>query len=183
MLFFESFFPSIQRDLESWNPYQNKRVCMAGLFGKVSTCDKVQVRRPFTSLSPLWCVLCRRDNESIHHILLHCEFVMHVWSKALKMFGLEGAFSKRWSEFLIIKWHFRQNSKKVKQLWRFSLMAIVWLIWSERNRRVFEDRSNDPIDIWEFSCFLIGMWAKASWIFDALDRLLFSLDSVNVVGC
>ncbi|KAM7468372.1 hypothetical protein LguiB_015934 [Lonicera macranthoides] len=81
-------------------------------------CYKVQVSRLFISLSPLWCVLCRRDNESINHILLHCEFVKHVWSKALKMFGMERVFPKRWSEFLIIKWYFRQNSKVVKQLWR-----------------------------------------------------------------
>ena len=69
-------------------------------------------------LSPSGCVLCKRANENIDHILLHCEFVKKVWSKALEAFGLIGALPKRWSDIVIIKWQFRKNSKKVKQLWR-----------------------------------------------------------------
>ena len=63
------------------------------------------------------------------------------------------------------------------------MMAIVWVIWTERNQRVFEDRCSDPIDTWEFSCFLVGLLAKASGIFDVADRFLFSLDNVNVGRC
>ena len=111
--------------------------------------------------SPSWYALCRRANESIDHILLHCDFAKHIWSKALVLFGLVGVFPKKWSDFLIIKWYFKQSSKRTKHLWRFSILAIAWLIWSERNRRIFEDKISDPLDIWELFCFLVGQWAKA----------------------
>ena len=61
-------------------------------------------------------------------------------------------------------------------------LAVAWLTWSERNRRVFEDRSSNPIDIMEFTCFLVGLWAKALRIFVASDCFLFSLNCVNFVG-
>ena len=105
------------------------------------------------------------------------------WSKVLVLLGLVGVFPKKWSYFLIIKWYFKQNSKRIKQLWCFSILAIAWLIWSERNRRIFEYKSRDPSDIWELSCLLVGQWAKASRIFDASDCFLFSLDCISVVGC
>lgn len=41
--------------------------------------DMLQRRRPFISLSPYWCVLCKRDGESAKLIFLHCQFSKAIW--------------------------------------------------------------------------------------------------------
>ena len=120
-------FPQFSVVWKNGIPTKIKVFAWLASLGKVSTYDMVQLRRPFMCLSPSWCVLCRSANENIDHILLHCEFVKIVWSKALEVFGLIGALPKRWCDFEIINWQFRKQSKKVKQ--RFTVMAIAWQIW------------------------------------------------------
>ena len=39
---------------------------------KVNTNDKLQSRRPYKSLCPQWCILCKGNGESIDHLFLHC---------------------------------------------------------------------------------------------------------------
>ncbi|KAM7509746.1 hypothetical protein LguiB_008621 [Lonicera macranthoides] len=50
----------------------------------------------------MWCVLCKRDGEDIDHIPLHCTFVQKVWSLIFEMFGLVGAFPKKWADFIAL---------------------------------------------------------------------------------
>ena len=35
---------------------------------KVNANDLLQLRRPFKSLNPQWCILCKEDGESVDHI-------------------------------------------------------------------------------------------------------------------
>ena len=45
---------------------------------KVNTNDLLQVRRPFKSLNPQWCILCKGEGEEIDHLFssLH----IHYWA-------------------------------------------------------------------------------------------------------
>ena len=73
-------------------------------WSKVNTCDLLQSKRPNLAISPSWCILCRSDNESVNHILLHCNFTHYTLSKARSEFGIIGALSRFWYEFLSIEW-------------------------------------------------------------------------------
>ena len=82
-------------------------------------------------LSPSWCILCKRAIDNVDHILLHCNFVNDVWVRIFEMFGVVGAFPKSWAEFIIIKWTFKHNSKKLKLIWRFAVLALAWSVWMD----------------------------------------------------
>ena len=41
---------------------------------KINTYDVLQRKRPFQCLSPNQCVMCKQDNDSIHHSFLKCSF-------------------------------------------------------------------------------------------------------------
>ena len=43
---------------------------------KVNTNDLLQVRRPFKSLNPQWCILCKGEGETIDHLFLHCPYTI-----------------------------------------------------------------------------------------------------------
>ena len=36
-----------------------------------------------------WCCLCRCDEETVEHLLLHCKFAYALWSEVLIMFGVQ----------------------------------------------------------------------------------------------
>lgn len=41
--------------------------------GIINTREKIQRRNPKTCLSPSWCVMCRKNEETSTHPFLHCD--------------------------------------------------------------------------------------------------------------
>ena len=52
---------------------------------KVNTNDWLHVRRPYKSLSPHWCILCKGRGESIDHLFLHCPLTLGLWHKLFSL--------------------------------------------------------------------------------------------------
>ncbi|XP_038683005.1 uncharacterized protein LOC119983391 [Tripterygium wilfordii] len=59
------------------------------------------------------------------------------------------------------QWHIFAIGKKQMQVWTMMFSAMIWTIWTERNKAIFEDKQVD----WENVLYLIyirfGMWLKA----------------------
>ena len=62
-------------------PYKIKVFAWLVVHGKLNTCDLIQRRNPHMALSPSWCVLCRKDGESVDHLLMHCEVSSKLWNQ------------------------------------------------------------------------------------------------------
>lgn len=42
------------------------------------------------------------------------------------------------------------KGKKAKALWGCSVLPVIWVVWMERNRRIFDDNSGVGVeDLWE----------------------------------
>ena len=106
---------------------------------RANTCDLSQRRRPYLLIPPSWCILCKHDNESNDHLLLHCQFAQNLWARVFKEFEVIGALPQSWYDFLSVHWCLNGRRKKAKFLWR-CCSAVVWCIWLEHNARIFEDR-------------------------------------------
>ena len=72
------------------------------ILGKLNVHSHLQRRRPYLSMSLGWCVMCKRDNESIDHLFLHCDFSFRLWSKILKELGIVWVMPRSSSELVII---------------------------------------------------------------------------------
>ena len=48
----------------------------------------LQKKRRNSSLYPSWCVMCKRAEETVDHLFIHCSFSSRIWSKTLQTFGL-----------------------------------------------------------------------------------------------
>ena len=81
------------------------------VLGKVSVHTTFQKRRPYQLLSPGWCVLCKKDNESIDHLFLHCEFSSRLWCNFLKELGRLWVIQKSTMELLCLGQGFFLNKK------------------------------------------------------------------------
>ena len=84
------------------------------------------------------CLLRRKDEENIEHLLLHCPMVWGIWSFLLMFVGV--AWVPPW---LIKDWFFVWKSilvrKSERKAWRAAPFCLFWAIWKERNRVMFEN--------------------------------------------
>ena len=39
-------------------------------------------------LSPTWCVMCKKEQESIPHFFIQCDFAKSLWIKVFREFGI-----------------------------------------------------------------------------------------------
>ena len=105
------------------------------ILGKLNVHSNLQRTKPYQALSPGWCILCKKNNESIDHLFLHCEFSLRQWFNILKEFGMEWVIPRTCTELLTLGQVFHLT-KKGKTLWKVAVSATFWPIWLERNRRI-----------------------------------------------
>lgn len=79
--------------------------------------------------------------------------------KLFKLLTLCWVISDMMSNFLF-SWRLFLPGKTPSTIWLLCLHAMIWAIWEERNRGVFENRSGDPSLVWESFLFLVVSWAK-----------------------
>ena len=61
------------------------------------------------------------------------------------------------------------------------MLATAWGVWMERNKRIFEGKSNSVEDLRDYIIFLIGLWARASRVFDSSESFLFNIDCASLL--
>ena len=92
-----------------------------------------------------WCCLCKCDEETVDHLLLHCKFASALWSEVLIMFGVQWVMSDTIVSLLFAwrNWLGTHSSK----VWNMVPTCLMWLVWKERNAQNFEDieRSIDMV--------------------------------------
>jgi len=103
--------------------------------GKILTHDNLRKRNVIVIE---WCCLCKKSEESINHLLLHCEITRDLWSYILILFGVEWVMPRSVLE-LLNSWGPAIGCVRAKEAWRLAPLCLLWCIWRERNARLFED--------------------------------------------
>lgn len=68
-------------------------------------------------------------------------------------------------EFLLLEKEGFGRDKEKRTLWNRATLAISWVIWLERNRRIFQNRHINPSFLWDRVVFLASLWTKATSFF------------------
>ena len=97
-------------------PSKVKALAWIVAHGKVNTNDKLQLRRPYKSLCPQWCILCKGNGESIDHLFLHCPVTIGLWNKLFKLAGLDWVPPRSFEDMLVIAFKGLGNSLRGKTL-------------------------------------------------------------------
>ncbi|XP_065636444.1 uncharacterized protein LOC136070428 [Quercus suber] len=84
-----------------------------------------------------WCCLCRRDEETVDHLLLHCKLASTLWSEVLIMFGVQWVMSNTIVS-LLFAWR-NWLGTYFSKVWNMVPACLMRLVWKERNVRTFED--------------------------------------------
>ena len=120
-----------------WNPHVPSLI---GFFAWEAWWDKVLTfsqlkKRGFHLASK--CPFCGKKEEEQEHILIHCPPIWGQWTDVLTAFGASWVPPVLVKDFLQSWLHFPVR-KKAKSLWSAAPLILLWAIWKERNRVVFE---------------------------------------------
>ena len=120
------------------------------------------------------CILCKEYEESVDHILIHCDKTRELWTVVLSSFGVVWVFPNSVRN-LLLEWKIKGLEKKRSVVWKMASICLFWCIWGERNRRVFQEE--EKLDTSLKNLFLRSLLEWSQQFMD-VDYLSF----MNVLG-
>ena len=83
--------------------------------------------------------MCKKNGESVDHLLIHCEVATRLWHYIFTLFGIEWVMPQRVLDLLAC-WNQMGGRDISRVIWRMVPLCVIWCIWRERNARTFEDK-------------------------------------------
>ena len=105
------------------------------------------------------CGMCKKDEESIANLLLHCESAQVLWNTFFSGFGLAWVMPRGVVNLLHCWWSGVRSCSTM--VWKMVPLCIMWCLWSERNGRFFEDSEKSLGDLVHFFFTTLFTWAAA----------------------
>ncbi|RVX09397.1 GTP-binding protein TypA/BipA-like [Vitis vinifera] len=157
-------------------PSKVKTLAWLVAHGKVNTNDKLQLRRPYKALCPQWCILCKGNGESIDHIFLHCPVTIGLWHRLFNLVGLVWVPLGSLEDMLVITFKGLGNSLRGKTLWQIACLTSIWMVWQERNNRIFEDKGRTEEMVWDLIWYKTEKGVK----FEPLEEVTIEVNEEHV---
>ena len=95
---------------------------------------------PKLTLSPNWCPLCKKRNESQSHLFMQCTYAQNFWTMILNIFGWHLTFPREVKDLLDIAltYHPFENTKGL--LWKNSLWLSFGVCGKRRIKKYLQKR-------------------------------------------
>ena len=68
------------------------------------------------------------------------------------------------------------SSKRGIVLWQNACIALMWVVWRERNARIFYDKARNSEYLWDSICFLASLWAFCFKVFKGIPLNVLQFD-------
>ena len=88
------------------------------------------------------CSLCKDNEESMDHILIHCGKTKELWTLLLSSFGMVWVFPASVRN-LLMEWKVQGLEKKRRVVWWLTPICSFWCIWEKQNRTFQEEEMLD----------------------------------------
>jgi hypothetical protein len=131
--------PAVPWEKIVWEPWSLPRynsILWLAMLGKLRTRDRLRFIPTDT-----FCTFCSQEEESHGHLFFDCTWTSSLWNKIKAWLKLNRCMAT-------LKSAVRGLTSRKKSLEasmrRASLSLIVYLIWEERNKRIFEGKSTLP---------------------------------------
>jgi hypothetical protein len=124
---------------EHWSLPRCNFVLWLALLGKLKTKDRLVYAQLDTC-----CIFCSKTEESHAHLFFACTWISTLWGKIKSWLRINRHMNSLCSAVRGLK----AGGKSVEtRMRRLSLGLVVYLIWKERNRRIFEHRATSVLDL------------------------------------
>ena len=140
----------------------------------------LQLRRPFKALSPNWCILCRGSSETIDHLFLHCPITLGLWHRIFSQAGIDWVQPSSIRDMMVISFKCFGNSIRDRTLQRITCLSLLWIVWRERNTRIFEDTWSTPESMWDSLQFYVSFQAYYTDSFKPYPLSVIQLNQLSI---
>jgi hypothetical protein len=127
-------------------------------FGKILTQDNLRKKNMVVINR---CGLCKRDEETVDHLLLHCKCAQLLWNAFFNHFDLAWSMPRGVVNLLQCWWSGGRSCNTT--IWKMVPHCITWCIWSKQNKRYFDDSESSREDLLHSFFTTLYTWA-AAWL-------------------
>jgi hypothetical protein len=106
------------------------------------------------------CCMCKKNEESVDHLLLlHCEVACVLWNALFSRFNLSWVMPRRVVDLFACWW--TGGCSRSAVVWNMVLCCLLWCLWRERNDRQFEDKETTINELISFFFHSLYSWTVA----------------------
>ena len=116
---------------------------------KVNNNDLLQLRRPYKALSPDIYKLCIKHGESADHLFVYCSLTLGLQHILFQIAKMDLVPLRSISYMMTIDYKGFGKFKRCRVLWQTACIALIWVVWRERNARIFEDKVRISEVLWD----------------------------------
>lgn len=124
---------------------------------------EVMMRRQFHCQPS--CEMCTDHLETALHLFFQCSHAQRIWEKIGQIMGTSFL---RWEDSVQQIWYQSQrrhrNSAISRTRWPIVFSATVWMIWKQRNLRIFEGKIIQVDLVMEWIIQEATLWEKHCWV-------------------
>ncbi|GJY13625.1 RNA-directed DNA polymerase, eukaryota, reverse transcriptase zinc-binding domain protein [Tanacetum coccineum] len=137
----------------SQNIPKHSFILWMAILNKLSTQDKI---RGWGSYDMMVCSLCNQDADSHQHPFFKCQYADKFWSMAKSKLGINST-DMEWNEFICYASKLYNGNSIQSVIRRLGIAACVYLLWQERNGRIFRSEKRSPNELFEVLCEVIRL--------------------------
>jgi hypothetical protein len=97
---------------------------------------------------------------------MHCPIALAIRKRVFREYKLSWVTPANYVTLLGTRFSFFGGTKQGLVLGRYAIMAVFWIMWTERTKRIFENSGGDDLDmLWGRVCIWDSLWASISSAF------------------
>jgi len=118
-------------------------------------------RRDIIQSAALMCVVGCGYEESASHLFLHCDSFGSIWQHIRNWLGVSGVETYNIGDHFIQFINYIGTSTKRHSLMQLMWLSCVWIIWTERNNKIFKNFQTSMLELLEKIKHYSYWWLKA----------------------
>ena len=123
------------------------------------------------------CCMCHRNEKTVDHLLLHCPVAHSLRVNMFQIFGIQWVMPGS-VESLVYCWSYWLG-KFNSDIWNMVPNCLMWIIWTERNRRSFEDTEKSLVQLQALCQKILFDWSRC-WGFLNCSTILEFISSLSI---
>jgi hypothetical protein len=120
------------------------------------------VRRGLLSVAAARCVAGCGHDESATHLFLHCDTFGSLWQHIRSWIGVDGVDPYEINDHFLQFTHYTGSSNKRTSFLQLIWLLSVWVVWNDRNNRIFNNTQTTIDRLLEKIKFHSFWWLKAN---------------------
>ena len=105
-----------------------------------------------------------------------CPITHSLWMSMLQLFGIDWVMPGSVVDLLFSWYHW--HGKHSSDIWDLVPGCLMWTIWTERNRRSFEDKGKTVVQLLDLCHRTLFDWSRC-WGFSDCSTLMEFLSSIS----